>query len=77
MFVVAFLPRSKLKEKVLATQLCLILCDSMDCNLPGSSVSGILQARIQERVAIPFFRGSFQPRGQTWVSCIAGRFFTL
>ena len=78
-FVVAYLPRSKLKEKVkvLATQLCLTLCDSMDCNLPGSSVSGILQARIQKRVAIPFSRGSFQPRGQTWVSCIAGRFFTL
>ena len=44
---------------------------------PGSSVHGILQARILECVAIPFFRGSSQPRNQTWVSCIAGRFFTV
>ena len=44
---------------------------------PGSSVHGILQARILEWVAIPFSRGSSQPRDQTWVSCIAGRFFTV
>ena len=42
------------KVKVLVTQSCLILCDSMDCGLPGSSVHGILQARILEYVAIPF-----------------------
>ena len=47
------------------------------CSRPGSSVHGILQARILERVAIPFSRGSSQPRDQTWVSCIAGRFFTI
>ena len=35
-------------------QLCLILCDPMDCNLPGSSVHGILQARILEWVDISF-----------------------
>ena len=40
----------------------------MDCSLTGSSVHGILQARILERVAIPFPRGSSQPRGRTWVS---------
>ena len=34
------------------------------------------QARILEWVAFPFSRGSSQPRNQTWVSCIAGRFFT-
>ena len=34
----------------------------MDCNLPGSSVHGILQARILEWVAISFSRGSFRPR---------------
>ena len=34
----------------------------MDCSLPGSSVHGILQARILEWVAFPFFRGSSQPR---------------
>ena len=43
----------------------------------SSSVHGILQARILEWTAIPFFRGSSQPRDQTWVSCIAGRFFTV
>ena len=37
---------------------------------------GILQARILEWVAFPFSRGSSQPRDQTQVSCIAGRFFT-
>ena len=48
----------------------------MDCSLPGSSVRGIIQARILEWVAISFSRGSSQPRNRTWVSCIAGRFFT-
>ena len=42
----------------------------------GSSVHGILQARILEWIAIPFCRGSSQPRDRTRVSCIAGRFFT-
>ena len=46
------------------------------CSLPGSSVHGISQARILEWVAIPFSRGSSLRRDQTWVSCIAGRFFT-
>ena len=49
----------------------------MDCNLPGSSVHGIFWARTQEWVAIPFSRGSSQPRNRTQVSCIAGRFFTV
>ena len=61
---------------VLVDQLCLTLCDPMDCNPPGSSVHGILQARILKWVAIPFSRGSFQSRDQTQVSCLAGRFFT-
>ena len=43
----------------------------------ASSVHGILQARTLEWVAIPFSRGSSQPRDRTWVSCIAGRLFTL
>ena len=47
------------------------LCDPMDCSPPGSSVHGILQARILEWVAIPFSRGSSTPRDQTQVSCIA------
>ena len=51
----------------------------MDCSFPGSSVHGILQARILEWVAISFSRGSPQPRDRTcifYVSCIAGGFFT-
>ena len=55
---------------------CLTLCDLRDCRLPGDSVHGILQARILEWVAIPFFRGSSWPRDWTCGSCIAGRFFT-
>ena len=47
------------------------------CSLPGSYVRGILQARILQWVAIPFFRGSSQLRDWTQVSCIAGRFFTI
>ena len=42
----------------LVTQLCLTLCDPMDCSLPDSSIHGFLQARILEWVAIPFSRGS-------------------
>ena len=41
---------------------CLILCNPVDCSLPGSSVHGILQARILEWVAIPFSRGASQSR---------------
>ena len=54
-------------------QLCLTLCDSMDssnCSLPGSTVRGILQARVLEWVAISFSRRSSQPRDQTSISCI-------
>ena len=39
---------------MLVPQSCLTLCDPMDCSLPGSSVHGILQARILEWVAVPF-----------------------
>ena len=46
-------------------QSCLTLCDPTDCGLSGSSVHGILQARILERVAIPFSRGSSQSRDRT------------
>ena len=49
----------------------------MDCSPSGSSVHGILQARILEWIAIPFSRRSSRLRDRTWVSCIAGRFFTL
>ena len=62
---------------VLVTQLCQTLCDPMDWRLPGSSVCGILQARILEWVAIYFSRGSSQPRDRTKVSYTAGRLFTI
>ena len=48
----------------------------MGCSPPGSSVHGILQARILVWVAMPSSRGSSQLRVQTCISCIAGRFFT-
>ena len=57
-------------------QSCPTLCHCMDCSPPGSSVHGTLQARILECVAIPSSWESSQPRDQTCVSCIAGRFFT-
>ena len=53
------------------TQSCLTLCDPMDY-----TVHGILQARKQEWVAVPFSRGSPQPSDLTQVSHMAGRFFT-
>ena len=62
---------------VKATQSCPTLCDPMDYNLPGSSVHGILQARMMEWVTIPFSMGSSWPRDQTQVSCAAGRFLTV
>ena len=58
-------------------QLCLTLCDAMDYSPPGSSVHGILQARILEWIAIHFSRESSWPRDQTWVSYITGKFFTI
>ena len=48
-----------MKVKI-AAQLCSTFCSPMDCNLLGSFVHGILQARILEWVAIPFSRGSSQ-----------------
>ena len=65
-------PCSKFKA-----QSCLTLCDPKDCSSPGSSVHGILQARILEWVAISFSRASSRPRDRTRVSRIAGRLFTI
>ena len=55
------------KKESEVAQSCPTLCNPMDCKLPGSSVHGILQARILGWVAIPFFL----------ISCIADRFFTV
>ena len=52
------------------------VCDLTDCSPPGSSVHGILQARILEWIAMHFSRGSSQPRDRTHISCIACGFFT-
>ena len=51
---------------MLVIQSCLTLCDPTDCNPPGSSVRGILQARILQWVVIPFSRGSSQPGIEPW-----------
>ena len=61
----------QLLVKLKVTQPCLTLCNHMDY-----TVHGILQARILETVAFPFSRGSSQPRDQTQVFSIVGRFFT-
>ena len=58
--------------KLKVAQLCPILCNPMDYTDPG-----ILQAKILDWVALPFSRGSFQPKDQIQVSHIAGRFFTI
>ena len=61
-------------------QVCLTLCNPMDFNPPGSSVHGILQARILELVAISSSRRSSQPRDATDMFlmsfALAGGFFT-
>ena len=67
--------KRKVKSESGVTQSCPTLCDPVDCSPPGSSVHGILQARILEWV--PFSRGSSKPRDWTQVSCIAGRRFNL
>ena len=61
----------------LATKSCPTLCDPMDLSPPGSSVHGILQARILHWVAMPSSRGSSRPRDYTQVSSITGRFFNI
>ena len=61
----------------LVAQSCPTLCNPMECSPPGSSVHGILQARILEGVVMSSSRGSSQPRDWTQVSCTADRFFTI
>ena len=64
-------------SKTLVTQLCPALCSPMDCRLLGSSVHGIHHASILEWVAIYFSRESSRPKDGTWVSCVAGRLFSI
>ena len=58
-------------------QPCPPLCYLTDCSPPGSSIQGILQARMLEWVSISSSRGSSQPRDRTRVSCTAGNSLSL
>ena len=71
--------RAKGPVPISADVLCSVVfvCNRMDCSPPGSSVHGILQARILEWVAMSSSRGSSQPRDRAQVSHTAGRFFTV
>ena len=64
----------------LVTQLCLTLCNPMDCSPPDSSVHGVLQARILEWVDVPSSRDlpdpGIKPSGSVMSTALAGRFFT-
>ena len=64
-------------ERAKLLQKCLTLCDPMNCSPPGYSVHGVFQAGMLEWVAISFSRRSFQTRGRSWASHIAGRLFTI
>ena len=70
-------PVTQWTDVCLISQSCPTVCDPRDCSLPGTSVHGILQARVLEWVAMPSSRGSSQPRDQTQISHIADRFFTI
>ena len=66
---------------VICVLVCSVMCDSatLDCSLPGSSVHGFLQARIQKWVAMPFSRGIFLTQATNpcfYISCIGSGFFT-
>ena len=61
----------------LVAQLCLTICDPMDCSPPGSFVHEDAPGKNMQWVAMPSSRGSSQPRVQTQVSHITGRFFTI
>ena len=68
------------RSEVLVTQSCPTLCTPMDCGPPGSSVHGVLQARILEGVTMPSSRGSSWPRDGTVslaAPALAGDFFII
>ena len=71
------LGHSVLDVKVNFAELCLTVCEPMDCSLPGCSVHGVLQAGILEWETVPLSKGSSQLRIQAQVFHIAGRFFTI
>ena len=62
---------------MLVAQSCLTLHDPMDCNLPGSSIPRILQARVLEWIALPSSRGPFPTQGlRLHLLCLASGYFT-
>ena len=61
----------------LVAQSCPTRCNHLDCSMPGSSVHGNSPTRILEWIAMPSSRGSSQPRDQTHVFHIPGKFFTI
>ena len=67
----------KVKVKVKSLNRVRLFATPWTSSLPGSSLHGIFQARVLERVAISFSRGSSRPRDQTRVSRIPGRRFNL
>ena len=69
-FLLLYVQKTKYMFLGLVIQSCPILCDPMNCSPLGSSVHGILQARMLEWVAIPSSRGSSWPRDWTCVSCV-------
>ena len=75
--VIRWLSPARFLYKVVVTQLCPTLCNSMDCSPSGPSVPGVFQAKMLEWVTFFFSRGSSRPRDQTQVSHIAGSFFTI
>ena len=70
--------RSKDKECLcLVAQLCLTLCDSMDCSLPGSSVHRVLQAEYWSGFPFPSPGDLPNPGTELGSPEFAGRFFTV
>ena len=72
-----YMDKCEFESESEVTQACPTLCYPMYCGLPGSSVHGIVQARILEWVAISFSKGSSQCRDPTQVSRIVDRLFTI
>ena len=65
------------EEEIRACVSCSVVCDSLQLSPPGSSVHGILQARVLEWVVVPFSRVSSRARDRTQDYHIAGRYFTI
>ena len=67
-FLIKFIFKKSVQCFYSILQVCPTLCDPMDCSPPGSSVHGVLQARVLEWVSMPSSRGSSLSRDQTHIS---------